>query len=123
VLTVIKADPKNKGTLYAGFIKEGLWRSTDSGENWQKVYPMDNSVFNVNAMQVSGNDIYIGGEDLYWSPFQPTILMSNNKGKNWVNIYDKSKGALRIKGLDIDPVANRLYVASSGNGAFYVDLR
>jgi photosystem II stability/assembly factor-like uncharacterized protein len=123
VLTVIKADPKNKGTLYAGFIKEGLWRSTDSGENWQKVYPMDNSVFNVNAMQVSGNDIYIGGEDLYWSPFQPTILMSNNKGENWVNIYDKSKGALRIKGLDIDPVANRLYVASSGNGAFYVDLR
>jgi len=123
VLTVIKADPNQKGLIYAGFIKEGLYKSVDSGENWQKVYPLDNAVFNVNAMQVAGNKIYIGGEDLYWSPFKPQILMSKDEGKNWINVYDPGKGALRIKGLDIDPLANRLYVASSGNGAFYVDLR
>lgn len=125
VLTVIKADPNREGYIYAGFIKEGLWKSNDYGDTWEKVYPIDDTIFNVNALQLSGaqsNEIYIGGEDLYWSPFRPAILMSKDNGKSWMNVYDSSKGALRIKGLDIDSKAKRIFVATSGNGAFYVDL-
>jgi len=126
VLTVIKADPNQKGTVYAGYIREGLWKSADYGTTWKKVYPKNESMCNVNAIQIGrgkSNEIYIGGEDLYWSPFNPSILMSRDQGKTWKNVYDSSKGALRIKGLDIDSESKRLFVATSGNGAFFVDLK
>jgi len=126
VLTVIKADPNREGYIYAGFIKEGLWKSVDFGNTWEKVYPLDGSTFNVNALQLGGensNEIYIGGEDLYWSPFNPALMVSRDDGNTWKNVYDSSKGALRIKGLDIDNDSRRIFVATSGNGAFYVDLK
>jgi len=126
VLTVIRADPNREGYIYAGFIREGLWMSPDYGNTWKKVYPIDDTVFNVNALQLGGaksNEIYIGGEDLYWSPSKPTIMMSKDSGNSWTNVYDSSKGALRIKGLDVDHNLKRIFVATSGNGAFYVDLK
>ncbi len=125
VLTVIKHDPRRNGHLYAGFIREGLWKSEDSGKTWNKTFPKDESILNVTALHVggqSGSEIYIGGEDLYWSPCMPYVSVSHDMGNTWTNIYDKTKGSLRIKGLDVNLNTGRIYIATSGNGAFYVDL-
>ncbi|PRY90687.1 WD40/YVTN/BNR-like repeat-containing protein [Mongoliibacter ruber] len=125
VLTVLKAHPQREGTVYAGFIKEGLWRSIDFGVSWEKIYPLDQGVFNVTALDLKEvNDsevLIIGGEDLFWSRMNPSVLISLDEGRNWKNCYDKSKGALRIKGLALDESLNRAYVATSGNGAFHFD--
>ncbi|HSJ66376.1 MAG TPA: hypothetical protein VK921_01820 [Anditalea sp.] len=126
VLTVIKADPNQEGRIYAGFIREGLWKSNDYGDTWQKVFPLDDTLFNVSALQLAGEkseEIYIGSEDLYWSPCKPALMMSKDDGKTWRNVYDPSKGALRIKGLDVDSKSQRIFIATSGNGAFYVSLK
>ncbi len=126
VLTVIGADPKRPGHLYAGFIREGLWRSTDSGATWEKVYPKNDAICNVNALHVggvTGDELYIAGEHLYWSPAPPALRRSRDGGNTWDDLYDPAVGALRIKGIDVDQKTGRIVVASSGNGAFYVEQR
>lgn len=122
VLIAIKADEKRKGWIYAGFIREGLWRSSDSGLSWIKVYPTDNSLYNVSSIHiggVTGDEIYIAGENLYWSDCLVSVLYSPDKGQSWQNIYDKNLGALRIKAIDVDRKTGRIILATSGNGAFY----
>lgn len=122
VLTVVKADKNRKGWIYAGFLREGLWRTKDGGQNWEKVYPLDSSVFNVNSVHIggiNGNEIYIAGENLYWANCAVHVTYSGDNGCTWQNIYDTSLGALRIKGIDVDPVNGDIILATSGNGAFY----
>lgn len=122
VLTVIKADPKRKGWIYAGFIREGLWRSTNSGASWEKIYPTDNTIFNVSSMHVggtTGEELYIAGENLYWSDAPVSVMYSPDQGRQWNSILGDQLGAIRIKSIDVDPATGTIFLASSGNGAFY----
>jgi photosystem II stability/assembly factor-like uncharacterized protein len=122
VLTVIKTDPKRKDWVYAGFVREGLWRSTNGGATWTKVYPLDNSIFNVSSVHVggvSGDELYIASENLHWANSPVSVLLSKDTGKTWQNIYDTQLGALRIKSIDVHRKSGRIILATSGNGAFY----
>jgi photosystem II stability/assembly factor-like uncharacterized protein len=124
VLAVLQNDPKQPGHLYAGFIREGLWRSTNGGDSWEKVYPLEDAIYNVNSMHiggVSGHELYIAGENLYWSPSPVSLKKSADGGRNWQELYDPAMGALRIKGIDVDRKTGRIVLASSGNGAFYIE--
>ncbi|MFZ1978108.1 MAG: hypothetical protein WAV76_09150 [Bacteroidota bacterium] len=122
ILNVIKADPKRPGWLYAGFIHEGLWRSKDYGKSWQKLFPSDNRIFNASAVAVggrSGNEVYVASEPLYWSRSESAVYASFDSGQSWTNIYDKTLGALRWKGIDVDNKTGNLYGVTNGNSAFY----
>lgn len=124
VLNVILPDPVIKGVIYAGFIQEGLWKSSDFGKTWKKIFPKSNNqVFNVSSIAINehnSDEIYISCETLHWSKAKPNLLVTFDGGKNWKDIYDRSLGALRIKGIDYSEENQRIYVATSGNGAFYV---
>jgi hypothetical protein len=124
VLNSIKADPKRPGWLYAGFIHEGLWRSKDFAKSWQKIFPLDNRIFNATAVAVggpSGNEVYVACEPLYWSRSESAVYASNDNGLSWTNIYDKTLGALRWKGIDVDNKTGNLYGVTNGNSAFYAE--
>ena len=122
ILNVIKADPKRPGWLYAGFMHEGLWRSKDYGESWSKLFPADNKIFNATSIAIggpSGNEIYVACEPLYWSRAESAVYASFNEGETWTDIYDKTLGSLRWKGIDIDNKTGILYGVTDGNSAFY----
>jgi hypothetical protein len=124
VLNTIKADPKKPGWLYAGFIHEGLWRSKDYGRSWEKLFPPDNRVFNATAVAVggpSGSEVYVACEPLYWSSSESSVYASFDNGTSWVDIYDKTLGALRWKGIDVDIRTGNLYGVTNGNAAFYAE--
>ncbi len=124
ILNTIKADPKRPGRLYAGFVHEGLWRSEDYGQSWHKLFPRDNRVFNATAVAVggpSGNEVYVASEPLYWSRSESAVYASYDSGKSWKNIYDKTLGALRWKGIDVDSGTGNLYGVTDGNAAFYAE--
>jgi photosystem II stability/assembly factor-like uncharacterized protein len=124
VLNALNADPKKPGWLYAGFIHEGLWRSKDYGKSWSKVFPLNNKIFNATAIAVggiSGNEIYVASEPLYWSRSESAVYASYDCGNSWVNIYDKSLGSLRWKGIDLDNKTGILYGVTNGNSAFYAE--
>jgi photosystem II stability/assembly factor-like uncharacterized protein len=122
ILNVVKADPKHKGWLYAGFIGEGLWRTENFGNTWNKVFPTDNRRFNATSVAVggpSGSEVYVACEPMFWSKAESAVYASFDEGKNWTNIYDKSLGAIRWKGIDVDNKTGRIYGVTCGNGAFY----
>lgn len=121
-LVSVKCDPKRKGVLYAGFIKEGLWRTEDDGNTWEKVFPKKNIVFNASSVVVGGvsdNELYVACEPLYWSSAESSIYYSPDRGDNWFKISDDSFGAVRWKGLAVDKLSGTIYAVSNGNGAFY----
>jgi photosystem II stability/assembly factor-like uncharacterized protein len=122
VLVDIKAHPTRPGVVYAGFIREGLWQSSDYGDSWQKVFPLDDRIFNASSIAVGGfnkNEIIIASEPLFWSPSESAIYMSKDSGKSWNNIYDNRFGALRWKSIGVDPNNGTIYGVTVGNGAFY----
>ena len=124
ILNVIKADPKRPGCLYAGFIHEGLWRSKDYGKSWLKIFPLDKKIFNATSIAVggpSGDEIYVVCEPLYWSRAESEVYASFDVGKTWTNIYDKTLGSLRWKGIDVDNKTGILYGVTDGNSAFYAE--
>ena len=124
VLNTIKADPKRPGWLYAGFIHEGLWRSKDYGQSWRKLFPSDNRVFNATSVAIggpSGSEIYVASEPLYWSRSESAVYASFDNGESWQDIYYKTLGALRWKGIDVDNKTGNLYGVTDGNSAFYAE--
>ncbi len=124
ILNVIKADAKRPGWLYAGFIHEGLWRSKDYGQSWQKLFPSDDRIFNATTVAVggpSGNEVYVASEPLYWSRSESAVYASFDNGESWTNIYDRTLGALRWKGIDVDNRTGILYGVTNGNSAFYAE--
>jgi photosystem II stability/assembly factor-like uncharacterized protein len=122
VLNCIELDENRPGVIYAGFIREGLWRSQDFGETWNKIFPTDNSIFNVSSMSVggvTGAEIYIASEPLYWSQSESAIYYSSNYGENWTDISDPGLGAIRWKGITVNKKTGTIHAASCGNGVFY----
>jgi len=124
VLNTVVLDKNKEGHLYAGFIREGLWHSSDRGETWEKVYPEDDSIFNASSVIVGGthpDEIYVASEPLYWSQSPSRIMYSPDRGASWQAIYDGELGALRWKGIAINPKSGRIQGVTAGNGAFYGD--
>ncbi len=122
VLVDIKADENVPGLIYAGFINEGLWRSYDYGDTWDKVFPKDDTLFNASSIAVGGflkNEIIVASEPLFWSPSESGVFISNDRGETWENIYDNSYGALRWKSIGVDPLDGTIYGVTVGNGAFF----
>lgn len=120
-LVTIKCDEAHPGTVYAGFVKAGLWRTSDYGENWEKIFPKDNIDFNASSIVVGGMDsdeLYVACEPLYWSEVPSSIYYSNDRGNSWIKISDDKLGPIRWKGLAIDKSTGTLYGVSNGNGVF-----
>lgn len=123
-LVALEVDEARPGVLYAGFIREGLWRSEDYGETWAKLYPADDTPFNASSMAVGGpskEEIVVACEPLYWSPVESAVYYSADNGETWVNIYDKAMGALRWKGMALDPRSGVIHGCTCGNGCFYAE--
>jgi len=121
VLVDIIADEKRKNNLYAGFVREGLWRTEDGGEKWYKIFPKTMEEFNASSVViggVSGNEIYIACEPLYYSKAGTSVWHSADMGKTWKNIYDKTLGALRWKSISVDNKTGTIRGITNGNGIF-----
>ena len=125
VLNVICADQNRPGVLYAGFIREGLWHSTDYGDHWDKLFPVDDRIFNATSVAVGGADgqlLVVVCEPLFWSSCASAVWLSRDSGQTWQDVYDPQLGAIRWKSVVIEPGENRIYAASCGNSAFYLTL-
>jgi photosystem II stability/assembly factor-like uncharacterized protein len=124
-LNVIRADEKRAGVLYAGFIHEGLWRSDDFGDTWQKVFPTDERIYNATSVAIGGKNgdlIVLVSEPLYHAPCVSSVMVSQDAGATWQDVYDPRLGAIRWKSVVIGTHTNRIHAGSCGNSAFYLDL-
>lgn len=121
VLNIVYCDRNVKNRIYAGFIREGLWRTDDAGKTWTKIFPTDSSIVNVSGFSVyNRTTLALACEPLYWSKCSSAVLVSENEGESWRDVYDKSLGAIRWKSLTIHPKTGDIHAVSCGNGAFFL---
>ena len=102
----ITFDPNNKGVAWAdnplgtGAIKEGLYKTTDSGATWQKIGPEDNLVM-IKCHPTDSEILYRTNWGGYGST--PKFLKSTNGGYNW-DLITETTIEVPFK-LVIDPVS------------------
>ncbi len=75
-VTCLAADGSNPGVVYAGTREQGVWRSTDSGENWEYA-GMEGQI--VKSLAVSPHN----PELLYAGSKPALIFRSKDGGKTW----------------------------------------
>lgn len=121
VLSFVYSDPSKEGTVYAGFWNRGLFRSKDFGSSWEKIYPKDKSRFNAVALAIDKGVMAMCCAESTHSSVPVQLLLSFDDGKTWVDIYDKSLGALNFKSIDLDADKQRIYATAGGNGVYYID--
>ncbi len=112
--------------LYAGFIREGLWHSTDYGATWHKLFPTDDRIMNASAVACggpSGSQLVVVSEPLYWSQSESGIHTSFDAGEHWHSMDAGAFGAVRWKGVDIDLHDGTIHACTCGNGCFYLTPR
>ena len=122
----LKADPNTSDILYAGFIREGLWRTEDGGKTWSKIFPKDIRIFNASSCAVggpSGLELVVVSEPLWWSKSPSAVWYSPDLGESWQDITDPLLGAIRWKGVSLNPESGTIHAVSCGNGAYYAERR
>ncbi|MEM7037365.1 MAG: hypothetical protein AAF570_10320, partial [Bacteroidota bacterium] len=55
----------DNGTVWAGSVGGGLWKSTNSGATWNRVPGVDDNLM-VSTIAVDGNKIYVGTGETYF---------------------------------------------------------
>lgn len=102
------AVPDHPEIIYIG-TAYGVWKSTEYGENWQKL----TSRF-VNSLHIDVKDasrIYVGEED--------GLVISQNAGKSFKRVKNFSYAVNCVTQENANP--NRLYLGTEDNGLFLSD--
>jgi len=96
-------NPASEQTLYLA-TNEGLYRSTDSGQNWSKLpLPASPEVTNVTAVDVNPSR-----KSQIFAGIKSTVYRSDDNGANWRTIQLPTNRT--ISSIVIDPFEpNRIY--------------
>ncbi|QXB44616.1 cellulose binding domain-containing protein [Jonesia denitrificans] len=130
-------DPNNNKILYLGTESgNGLWKSTDYGETWNKVTEFPNAG---NYVQDPSYDYTADNQGVVWVTFDPTsanagqttqtiyvgvadkdntVYRTTDGGSTWERIPGQPTGYLAQKGV-LDHEGQQLYIATSDTGGPY----
>ncbi|MEW6736941.1 MAG: hypothetical protein AB1489_36975, partial [Acidobacteriota bacterium] len=117
-VTALAVDPQNPTTIYLGGAQGGLWRSTNSGQNWQ---PMtDNApTLSIGAIAIDPTNrdiIYLGTGDGSLGFSGLGILKSTDRGQTWANLATQTFVGRAFNKLLIAPDNTRVLYAAIGFG-------
>lgn len=113
-------DPKDNMFIFAGTESQGLLRSIDGSETWQKYYDetgifaSSSSVKYILIDPKNSDNVYIvtvGGKD--------RVLKSTDRGNTWSEVYTLNDPNARITSLQPDNYDNTVvYITTSQGGLF-----
>ena len=108
-------DPNNPNTYYVGAPSGGIWKSTDTGNNWT---PLSDNIPQIGVSGIAidhnnSNIIYIAtGDDDAFDTYSVGVLKSTNGGISWENT-----------GLDFSStssISNEIYIHPSNSNIIWV---
>ncbi len=107
----ITIDPNNSNILYAGTNAMGaggaLYKSSDAGNNWNKLSSFPTFDIFVIKIDKSTGNIFVGATDNYDYNSDGGLFKSSDEGNTWTKIFDNSRPA----DVEIDPGnPNNIYV-------------
>ena len=113
----ISADPTERGVVYAAAATGGVWRSTDSGQTFDSVWP-DSWVQSMGSVFVDQDGVVwagtgepdMGGGSAYYGD---GVYRSDDDGESWQKMGLANSGS--VGAITVDPTdADRVFVAVQG---------
>lgn len=118
----LEISPTDSNTVFAGYYNNGLWKSADGGNTWKKAYPSNKGLMSSLGVRasskvpgqvfVAGSSIYDGRQDFIG------VFVSTDNGESWRKLKSTGLGHDVILCLELNEEKNRIYVGTSGGGAF-----
>jgi len=113
----IAIHPQNSENLLAGVEGQGLFASADGGENWQMVAAGLQPNMSIRDIQPDPTNPRI----VYLSDLMSGVYRSTDGGLTWIQI-NNGLTTRSTTGLAISSDGQHVYVATSGEGVFRLDL-
>lgn len=104
--------PTNSNIIYIGTLKNGLYRTTDQGENWEKMYFPPIKAYGLAVDPSNGDRLYASG--VYGNVSK--LYASENAGSDWKEIYTEPGAGSVMTALAVDPHNTRHILAANSNG-------
>ena len=117
-VNTLAAHPSDPNTLFAGFARGGVWRTTDGTATWQPVFD-EQPFLAIGDVEIAPSDpnvVYVGTGDVNISGFPSVgdgLYRSDDGGDTWTNVgLGETSIISKIQIHPTDP--NRLVVAAMG---------
>ena len=107
-----KFHPTNSNIIYIGTLKDGMFRTTDRGENWEKMYFPPVKAYGLAVDPSNGDRLYASG--VYENVSK--LYLSENAGADWKEIYTEPGAGSVMTALAVNPHNPRHIIAANSNG-------
>ncbi|MDZ7318955.1 MAG: choice-of-anchor D domain-containing protein, partial [candidate division KSB1 bacterium] len=114
-VSVIAADPLQPETLYVGTLGNGIFKSRNCGDTWEKIKDPIISFTNINCISVSSKN-----PDLILCGTNQGIYKSSDAGSTWRKIEDPLVKYLKINDLCFHPRYPKVLLAASERGGIFI---
>lgn len=104
--------PTNPNIIYIGTLKDGMYRTSNQGETWQKMYFPPVKAYGLAVDPTNGDRIYASG--VYQNVSK--LYMSENAGNDWKEIYTEPGAGSVIIALAVNPHNNNHILAANSKG-------
>lgn len=110
--------PTNPNIIYIGTLKNGMYRSTDRGEAWEKMYFPPIKAYGLAVDPSNGDRLYASG--VYGNVSK--LYSSQDAGNEWKEIYTEPGAGSVMTALAVDPHNTNHILAANSNGVVIESL-
>ncbi len=104
-------DPRNPEHLFAGTFNDGLYKSENSGDAWQRILSRF-SVLDTAVNPFNSDIIYAAG----FFDTHGRVLKTSDGGKSWVEIFSEASQNNPVRSLTLNPLNPEELVIGLGSG-------
>jgi photosystem II stability/assembly factor-like uncharacterized protein len=117
-VSVIRFDPKNDQRLFMASYDDGLYKSDNSGESWEKILSKI-AVYDFAISPDNSDVIYVAG----FFANHGKALITKDGGKSWVEIFNEASAQNAVRAIAVNPANPQDIIIgmSSGNVIKSVD--
>lgn len=109
---VLAFDPKNSDRLYLGTLVNGVWMTTNGGEQWQPT-SLRSGLFDCLAFDPQNSQVM-------YTATGPVVLKSTDGGTSWKTVYTESQPGHLVNCVAVDPTDGRTVWATTSGGKLLI---
>lgn len=111
-VAAIAFDPKNDERLFMASYTDGLYKSEDSGQTWERILSKI-GVYDIAISPIDSNVIYAAG----FFADHGKLLVTRDGGKSWIEVYNEASLQNAVRAVALNPGNSSEVVIgmSSGN--------
>lgn len=110
--------PTNSAIIYIGTLNDGMYRSTNRGDTWEKLYFPPIKAYGLAIDRSNGDRLYASG--VYGNVSK--IYVTENAGSDWREVYTEPGAGSVIIALAVDPNNPNHVIAANSNGVVIESL-